>query len=768
MKKSFQISFGLILVVLFGLFSCSKDNPTEPSNQDSELPTITIQIPTTEPSYVTLEDVISISGTASDDLALSKIEWSTNNSNGTATGLENWSIQNIPLSDGDNIITVTAFDKADNFEIDKITITNNEFTNFYGKSFINPSGIFVNESAEVIIRTSLSVNHNLMENGVKLVLLDENNNIIEELCQLYDDGNLNHGDEILGDNVFSTIYTFNESSIGDLKLRISATTLDGSNEIADYSSVFTLNVFEEISNENFEEVINIQENAIGQLNNNFAGHDLNEALNATVNWLNEQPEISSASLIEGNIELVYNSGLEGGLLISEVDENGQIHMKGGNQDKKTRKNKISIPYNLQTVGNTYKSSISKSIMSSNNIEDIILDKDVLIYAPFENVFSPDMRPSLEQTFSDSEIEFNVVSLTNQQCTINSLNNLTNYGLVIFDTHGSMGEDIMTGELVTEENREEYASLIRQNKIKIWTDVTYDKILWIFNKKADMYSVRSSYFSSLNGTFPNSIIFNGSCESTMFSNLRDAFINKGAKTYYGFDKIVNTTFCRDMADDIFNSLTIDIETTGNAFTSGQTDPQSPNAEFEMFGSQDMHFTLSLINGDFEFGDLTAWSTDGDGRVISQLGTQSPTEGIFMGIISTGLGFTTSTGTIFQSFKVEAGSSTLSLKWNFLSEEFLEFVGSQFQDYFKIIIRNSSGQENIIFEKAIDDFANEYNLILVSPQIVFDQGDVYMTGWQSFNFDLSQYENQRVTLLLSAGDVGDSIYDSVILFDEIIMQ
>ena len=47
---------------------------------------------------------------------------------------------------------------------------------------------------------------------------------------------------------------------------------------------------------------------------------------------------------------------------------------------------------------------------------------------------------------------------------------------------------------------------------------------------------------------------------------------------------------------------------------------------------------------------------------------------MGIISTGLGFTTTTGKIFQSFRVENNQSTLTVKWNFLSEEFLEYINS----------------------------------------------------------------------------------------------
>ncbi|MBK8381392.1 MAG: hypothetical protein IPL16_05750 [Ignavibacteria bacterium] len=61
-----------------------------------------------------------------------------------------------------------------------------------------------------------------------------------------------------------------------------------------------------------------------------------------------------------------------------------------------------------------------------------------------------------------------------------------------------------------------------------------------------------------------------------------------------------------------------------------------------------------------------------------------------------------------------------------------------------------------------------LISVSPNIVFDEGGVYMTGWQDISFNIIPYRGQTVVIIFKCGDVGDSIYDTAILLDDIIIQ
>jgi len=191
---------------------------------------------------------------------------------------------------------------------------------------------------------------------------------------------------------------------------------------------------------------------------------------------------------------------------------------------------------------------------------------------------------------------------------------------------------------------------------------------------------------------------------------------------------------------------------------------------------MSFSLSLINGDFETGTLEGYTKDGDGRVITRLGTVNPTQSSYMGIISTGLGFTTSSGSVSQCISITPTQTNLTLKWNFLSEEFLEFIGSQFQDFFEVSVTNSAGVKTVLFRKTIDEIAAQFGatktdpgtLINVSPGIVFDQGGIYMTDWQTLTLNVAAFQNQIITISFNAGDVGDSIYDTAILLDQISVQ
>jgi len=221
----------------------------------------------------------------------------------------------------------------------------------------------------------------------------------------------------------------------------------------------------------------------------------------------------------------------------------------------------------------------------------------------------------------------------------------------------------------------------------------------------------------------------------------------------------------MANQLFPELITNNKTTGESFIPNQHDTNDPPAYFVMFGNDQTSFSSGLVNGDFEEGNLSGFITEGDGRVITQLGSIGPYGGSFMGIISTGLGFTVDQGSISQTFCLTASQTTLQLNWYFLSEEFLEYVGSIYQDYFQIILIDQSGNSHTLFYKAIDDIYNEYTLTYLSPGIVFDQGDVYGTGWLNLSLDISAYAGQSITLVFKSGDVGDSIYDTAILLDNI---
>jgi YD repeat-containing protein len=82
---------------------------------DTVVPTISITSPTTGSSYTNNSATINLSGTASDNIGVTLVTWQNYSGGfGDASGTNSWSINNVPLQAGDNLIDVTAYDAAGN------------------------------------------------------------------------------------------------------------------------------------------------------------------------------------------------------------------------------------------------------------------------------------------------------------------------------------------------------------------------------------------------------------------------------------------------------------------------------------------------------------------------------------------------------------------------------------------------------------------------------------------------------------------------------
>ncbi|MGC8863548.1 MAG: Ig-like domain-containing protein, partial [Armatimonadota bacterium] len=96
---------------------------------DTTPPTIAITDPTEDDSYLTSAAVVSISGTASDDVEVVGVTWSSDSGgSGNCDGSTSWTADGIALAMGPNVITVTAVDGAGNEASDTIVITRTDGT----------------------------------------------------------------------------------------------------------------------------------------------------------------------------------------------------------------------------------------------------------------------------------------------------------------------------------------------------------------------------------------------------------------------------------------------------------------------------------------------------------------------------------------------------------------------------------------------------------------------------------------------------------------
>jgi len=182
--------------------------------------------------------------------------------------------------------------------------------------------------------------------------------------------------------------------------------------------------------------------------------------------------------------------------------------------------------------------------------------------------------------------------------------------------------------------------------------------------------------------------------------------------------------------------------------------------------------TLINGNFETGDLTGWELDGAGGVISSFGPINPYEGNFMGIITTGYGALGGASSVLkQSFIVPQEATKLSVRYNFVSEEYPHWVGSSYNDVMRITLHTPDGSREFGFEDVNNaDFKPVYGIPDYVDGIYIGSGDGSWgkTGWLEASIDVSQWAGTEDTLTITVHDVGDTIFDSIVLVDDISLE
>lgn len=721
------------------------------------------------------------------------------NSNGEAlfTNIEAGSNKEYTVSaEGYNIQKGSTNVDNQNLEV-PITLDNAPVT--LNNLFVEKDIIFINNPTEnrITIEVPNSANELAPVEGEKLSpvqLFIQNNGSWESIGFLYDDGDLdNHSDEIKADHVYSNTFEFNYSEIGEKKLQVVATSVDGKETTKDFS----INFLEDTKGEDVEKAVNTLSAVEESIKNEF-----NEENQATTEKLLDKLEetvvskegVSSTTRQGNTFEIQYDTGIKTIITVENEDESNRS---------------IGILSQDLTSEDTVQSTVYGTVYDEVYNYDRIGSNSALIWAPFANEFAPfDESEDLRSILDGSSINFDINVLKDGAANVDTLKNMTDYGLIVLATHGANGKWVGTGEVVGTDNKQKYEAQQKLGRMAIWKKMKIKKGGVVPSQP--VYAVNDKWFeANIQGQFPNSIIINNSCESTKTDKLWRVFQDRGAGAYLGYNKIVSSKFAVEQAKEFVQGIAIG-KTSGEAYIP-KSDVTYNNSQWEMKGNDNLAFSnQGLINGSFEKG-LTGWKTDGDGRVISGLAHLDPTEANKMAIISTGLGFTDKQGSISQTFVIPNNATKLSFDWNYLSEEFLEYIGSIFDDPYTITITTQDGEETKILDLSVNKIAEEFgashsngysydkyeqdpgledvvdetnkdntneedsqyeqnggNLIHVSPTIVFDRGDVWMTGWQSFEYDIKSFRGKEVTLKFYAVDGGDSIYDTAVIIDGISIE
>ena len=434
----------------------------------------------------------------------------------------------------------------------------------------------------------------------------------------------------------------------------------------------------------------------------------------------------------------------------------------------------SEPLNLENV--TYAVETSSQENSKLQINTTYSKGSVIILNSFPKNHSwNDAYDDFGDTLEEAGFEVNRV----YSFKVEDFEQLESYdSLILINSHGNTYNMKKTGkpmicteEEVTKANQKKYSSELKRKLIyKITTD-----------DDEDYYWIAPKFFEETysKNKLPSPIVHLGFCRGYANDELVKAIKDAGACAVSGYSASVYTSYDEPMVRDYISRLLLG-DSASEAWnyaknSNGQQDPSSDtkwkeHAVLHLTGDGSLYHKLN--NGNFDspfdilFGDLTSWRKYGDARSVFRLAGLYPQSLPKMAIISSGFGSLNdeTTSSIYQTFLVPEDINTIKFSYDVVSEEPMEFVGTDYNDFFQVDILDTKGNllDTIAYESV-----NTSNWYAISG-IDFPNGDetTYHTRWKTISSNaIAKYKGQLIVLRFVVQDSGDEIYDTAALVDSI---
>lgn len=609
----------------------------------------------------------------------------------------------------------------------------------------------------------------------------------EALVELKDDGLYSvSGDDLKDDSIFSGIYNV-DMSVSQMHEFYAVAEVYGKTLV---SNTFGVNVVAGFSYEEIQQMEEVEESIQEEI---FTGsfesmstQQKEEVTETVLEDLSEKELIKPDSVHydeqTGAYSFTYSSGALGLVIIKDWSEDEN----GGEEGLVEMTLEERIAQREKLAGST------SPVMGAPATEGSAYLGDAIVLWSFEQAwddygyrgpFYDELEADLDAMGLETTVDMDV--------TVSDYKKLSGYEVIMISGHGAHTQykapdgqirtlsSFLLSEAATADKDEQYAADLKQFRV--------GKINVIGGTK---YAILPEFFEyyydsgDLNGSF----IYTENCEvmgkdGTVNNAFANAFLSASAEAVVSFHNSVMADYSRELMKEYVEGL-----------VQGKTAQQAIDAAKAIHGNDDYFsgrefygptaypifsgdgsailITEGLVNGDFEEANTAVgWRQLGDNRILMQLGNLIPTSNQRMAIITTGIGSAeedymsgTEGSVLSQVFKIPAGATRLKFTYNVVSEEPMEYVGSSFDDTFQAHLTYSDGTAQLATETINEStWYPIYN-------INFEGGDdtTYETGWKVVEVDVSGIAGQVVNLEFVVFDMGDSIYDTAVLIDNVQVQ
>ena len=378
--------------------------------------------------------------------------------------------------------------------------------------------ILIGETQEVTFTSEIFANIELEDDAVKVI--DGDNNIIGTMNDVGE-----YGDETENDGIYTLCVDLSSDEICSKSYR---STVDGniSNEVI-------IGFYRELT-ENDHEAYAFVLDEISKIANGYIDSD---------GYLVEGKEAEAISAVKNKLEQLKSS--EKILSFNNIDTDFEINVTVG----------YSFTYMLMKKG--VESGVGSCSLATiqpfrGQWDDESLNND-------SDSMTDGSAQLIEDTFDEYEFSAN---LDNQAGTLEAAKNLSDYDVIIINTHGTYnsvyGSLIALGERRTDSQSKNYSADISAGRIR---EVTADG--------KSVYAITGGFISKYCGDMDGAFVYIGSCKSAVDMNdsgettyeLAQSFIDKGATAVVGTDGTVNASYDYDFGIALFESL---VEKNGDKY------------------------------------------------------------------------------------------------------------------------------------------------------------------------------------------------------------
>lgn len=739
------------------------------------------------------------------------IAWSSSTGkSGTIKAEQYWKSGVIELAPGDNLITVTATRGAETV-VDTIHVTFNQVFQFDGPPIINPNVVFVGEQNKVVVQfvapgaaASAGSTPIVDPGSLELVETTKDGAVIAGgfSATLLDNGNGGNCDDVQKDTVFSNCLQFSANQVGVRYFRVRANVdIPGVAKYTALSPLTMVDVVQRWSKPECKALVSLQKQVKAQYDAAVAGGtDWKVARQAAIDALKADATVADAGPAQGDgfgVWVHYKSGRLGALQL------GPAGLRAASNAPPVDDSNAALP--------TFAVGARRALTLAANAAE---------FAPNGG----DEAQEATAAFAARQCPpFAVDAFSNGDVYLKSFRDIASYGFVAFTGHGDVlfggmdkaaqsalgwehlgaQEVLWSGEPVNCDALSSSPASCNQAgggcpKGETCVKTSKESGICVDQTQADIMMGRAVVGDATYGALPSlfarhvtelmpqSIVYLGTCRSLHNGSIAVQLWGAGAQAVVGFSDYVTQAFASKVGKELVDGL---INQGLSVVQAVSSQKEQNGAQLRMLGNGKANLNdAKLINAGWDLGKLTGWKPAGDGRVISRLGVTIPVAGKYMGIVSTGLGFTAQTGSLSQPFCADGGESQLCFHWKFYSEEFIEYCGSAFMDTFTAAL-NSDVLKKTMVNVYIDTLC-PYDCGGKSPcepgspsckcgqdwkglspsDVNFDQGGVFVTPWQKTCIDITPLagSGKKAELSFFATDKGDSIFDTVILIDEVTVK